>query len=152
MTDACAPKGMRFLSDFFTMGHADDKGDHLKAVLAHQSLVYVYPGGELQVEFVEQTDAYWLIAELPGLQQDDITVRVDGNRLSVLVEWPETTDVSGSPQINRPHRAFSCQFQLDELVDADSISMTYTDGVLSVCVPKLAASQAELWSHVMVAG
>ena len=100
---------------------------------------------------IEQTDAYWLIADLPGLQQDDITVRVDGNRLSILVEWPETTDISGSSQLVRPHRAFSGQFQLDELVDADAISMTYTEGVLSVCAPKLAAAQAELGAHVMVA-
>ena len=52
MIDAFEPKGMHFLSDFLAMGHADDEGNHLEAVLAHQSLVYVYPDGELQVEFV----------------------------------------------------------------------------------------------------
>ena len=151
MTYPYTSTGMRSLSDVFTMGYADDIGDHLEAVLAHQSLVYVYPDGELQVEFVEKPDAYWLMTELPGLQQDDITVRVDGDRLSVLVEWPETTDVSGSTPLIRPYRAFARQLQLDEPVDADAISMTYTEGVLAVCVPKRVSSQADLWSHVMVA-
>ncbi len=150
MTSVHAFKSLRSLSDSFTMWHSDGRGDHPEAILAHQSLACVYPHGEFQIEFVEKTDAYELIAELPGLQQDDITVRVDGDRLSILGEWPETTDIIGSSQLIRPYRAFSRQFQLDEPVEADAISMIYTDEVLTVYVPKLGASQAGLWSHVMV--
>jgi HSP20 family molecular chaperone IbpA len=38
---------------------------------------------------------------------------------------------------------FARQFRLEEPVEAETISTTYTDGLLAVCVPKLAQAQAE---------
>lgn len=150
MTSVHALENIHSLSDGFTTWYADDERAYPETILAHQSLAYVYPDGEVQVEFVEQANAYWLVAKLPGLQQDDMTIRVDDNQLSIFGEWPDITDVSDSPRLVRPHRTFARQFQLDEPVDADAISTTYQDEVLSVYVPKLAVSQAESWSHVMV--
>lgn len=135
-------KDLRSPRDFFTMWHSDENRDHPEAILVHQSLAYLYLGGEPQVEFVEKTDAYRLTAELPELQQDDITVRVEGDRLYVIVEWPETADMSASSQAIRPYRTFARRFQLDEPVEAEDLSMAYRDGVLTVYVPKLVSSQA----------
>ena len=136
MTQAYALNGMRSISDFEAMRQDGENG----AILTHQSVSHVYPAGELQMEFVEKTEAYWLIVELPDIQQDDITIRVDGNVLTILGEWPE--DASGSAQLVRPQRAFARQFKLEAPVQADAIMMTYSDGELIVCAPKLEAAPA----------
>ena len=151
MRSSFASKGMRSPSDFLDLWHVDDNADGLESPLAHHSLAYVYPGGEIQVEFVEKTDAYWLRAELPGLQQDDITVRVDGDRLSLHAEWAESAGMGASSPLHRPYRAFARQFKLEEPVEANDWSMTYTDEVLRVRVPKLAVWDTELWPPVMIA-
>ena len=143
MTQTYALKGMRSLGDFRTMwnqGNSPDRGD---SILAHQTMAHIYPEGELQVEFIEKADAYWLIAELPNIQQDDVTIHLNGEVLSIVGEWPEEATARDSAQLGRPYRMFARQFKLEEPVEAETISTTYTDGLLAVCVPKLASSQAE---------
>lgn len=142
MTRTYALQGMRSAGDFHTMWHHNDGMDHDESILVHQSVSHIYPEGELQVEFVEKTEAYWLIAALPGIQQDDITIQVDDDLLCILGEWPEEATACGSAQLVRPYRSFARQFRLDEPVDGDAISMTYADGVLAMCVPKLAPLEA----------
>ena len=136
MTQAYALNGMRSMGDFEAMWREEEKG----AILTHQSVSHTYPAGELQMEFVEKTEAYWLIIEMPEIQQDDITIRVDGDVLTIHGEWPETD--SGATQLARPQRAFARQFKLQAPVQADAITMTYTDGELIVCAPKLEAAPA----------
>jgi HSP20 family protein len=139
MTQAYALKGMRSLGDFRTRYDSADCDD---SILAHQTMAHIYPEGELQVEFIERTDAYWLIAELPNIQQDDVTIQVSGEVLSIVGEWPEEATACDSAQLVRPYRKFARQFRLAEPVEVEAISTTYTDGVLSVCVPKLARAKA----------
>ncbi|WP_179131615.1 Hsp20/alpha crystallin family protein [Candidatus Entotheonella palauensis] len=150
MTYAYALKGMRSLGDFHCMWYPNDSMNPHESVLAHQTVSHIYPEGELQVEFVEKTDAYWLIAELPDIQQDDITVGVEGDTLSLLGEWPEEAAANGSAQLVRPYRAFARKFQLDEPVEADAISMTYSEGILAVCVPKQVPSGVETHDYALV--
>jgi HSP20 family molecular chaperone IbpA len=150
MTQTYELKGMRSMGDFRTMWNQNDSMDRNDAILAHPTMAHIYPEGELQVEFVEKTDAYWLIAELPGIQQDDITIQVDGEILSIVGEWAEEAARRDSAHLIRPYRVFARQFRLGEPVETDTISMTYADGVLAVCVPKLARSQAGSTSHVLV--
>lgn len=152
MTQAYALKGMRSPGDFRTTQHQNNEEgtNHRASILAHKTLSHIYPEGEVQVEFVEKTGAYWLIAELPDIQQDDVTIQVDGQTLMLHCEWPEAGAVDDQAQFVRPYRAFARQFELDEPVEAEAISMTYTDGVLAVCVPKLAPSHEEPLTHLLV--
>jgi HSP20 family molecular chaperone IbpA len=150
MTQTYALKGMLSTGDFHTMWHHHNSMEQDESILVHQSVSHIYPEGELQVEFVEKIDAYWLIAELPDIRQDDITIQVNGDVLSILGEWPEEAVACSSVPCIRPYRSFARQFRLDEPVDDGAISMTYTDGVLAVCVPKLAPLQAALPAQVLV--
>ena len=150
MIQANVLKGMRSTGDFLTMWYDAENMDQQGAVLAHQTVSHIYPEGELQVEFVEKTDAYWLIAELPDIQRDDITIRVEGDMLSIHGEWPEATSDSGSVQVDRPRQAFARQFKLEEPVEADHISVTYADGELAVCVPKMVSATAESPAQMLV--
>jgi HSP20 family protein len=143
MIQAQALKGLRSLGDFRTMWNQGNSPDRDDSILAHQTIAHIYPEGELQVEFVEKADAYWLIAELPNIQQDDVTIQVNGEVLSIVGEWPEEATARDSAQLVRPYRMFARQFRLEEPVEAETISTTYTDGLLAVCVPKLAQAQAE---------
>lgn len=143
MTQTYALKGMRSLGDFRTMWNQGNNPGRDDSILAHQTMAHIYPEGDFQVEFVEKTDAYWLIAELPNIQQDDVTMQVNGDVLAIVGEWPEEATNRDSAQLIRPYRMFARQFRLEEPVEVEAISTTYTDGVLAVCVPKLAPSQAE---------
>ena len=143
MTQAYALRGMRSLGDFRTMWNQGNSAGCDASILAHQTMAHIYPEGELQVELIEKTDAYWLIAELPNIQQDDVTMQVSGAVLSIVGEWPEEATAHDSAQLVRPYRMFARQFRLEEPVAAETLSTTYTDGLLAVCVPKLAPSQVE---------
>ena len=150
MTPTYALKGMRSTGDFHTMWHHNDSKEHNESILVHQSVSHIYPEGELQVELVEKIDAYWLIAELPDIRQDDITIQVNGDVLSILGEWPEEAATGSAAPCIRPYRSFARQFRLDEPVDDGAVSMTYIDGVFAVCVPKLAPLQLALPAQVLV--
>ena len=143
MTQAYALNSMRSMGDFEAMRLDDERMARYHHVFAQQSMSEVYPAGELQVEFVEKTEAYWLIAKLPGIQQDDITIRVDGGVFTILGEWGERSeDDNGAGQRKRPQRAFARQFKLSAPVRADAITMAYIDGELTVCAPKLETAPA----------
>ena len=150
MTQTYGVQGMRSMSDFDTMWKQSDGMDQNDAILARRPMAHLYPEGELQVELVEKTDAYWLIAELPGMQQDDITIQVDGEILSIIGEWAQEATIGDSAQRMRPCRGFARRFRLDKPVETDTLSMTYADGVLTVCVPKLAPVQTGSLSHALV--
>jgi HSP20 family protein len=143
MTQAYALKGMRSLGDFRTMWNQGNSVGRDDSILAHQTMAHIYPEGELQVELIEKMDAYWFIADLPNIQQDDVTIQVSGEVLSIVGEWPEEATARDAAPLVRPYRMFARQFRLEEPVEAETISTTYTDGLLAVCVPKLAPSQAE---------
>jgi HSP20 family molecular chaperone IbpA len=47
------------------------------------------------------------------------------------------------PLQERSIRAFARRFGLEHPVDADAMTMTYTDGALAVCIPKTTGQPAE---------
>jgi HSP20 family molecular chaperone IbpA len=113
------------------------------SVLGHEPLSHLYGVDEPEVELVEKNDAYWLIAELAGMHQDDITVRVDANILTLQGEWPKAEPTQGGATLVRPCRSFARRFVLEEPVEPDAISVTYVDGALAVCIRKMVRSQTE---------
>jgi len=113
------------------------------AVLGHAPLSRFYALDEPEIELVEKNDAYWLIAELEGMHQDDITVRVDANILTLQGEWPEDASTQNDTTRVRSYRAFVRHFVLEDPVEPDTLSVTYVDGALAVCIRKMAHSQTE---------
>ncbi len=97
-----------------------------------------------RVDVQEKADSYRLEAELPGLTEKDFTVNVEHNLLTIASEQERTEEREENGYVIRERRAgaFRRSFTLPEEVDADRISATFKDGLLTLTVPKTAKVQA----------
>ena len=85
-----------------------------------------YRDGE---EFVVELD-------LPGVDAESIDVTVEKNVLSIHADRNRANGESVEMLIaERPHGTFSRQLFLGESLDADRLSASYADGVLTLRVP-----------------
>ena len=92
----------------------------------------------------EKADAYYLEAELPGLTEKDFTVNVEHNLLTISSQQEHSEEREENGYVIRERRsgAFRRPFALPEDVDADQISATFKNGLLTLTVPKTGKTQA----------
>ena len=97
-----------------------------------------------RVDVQEKADAYRLEAELPGLTEKDFTVNVEHNLLTISSQQEHSEEREENGYVIRERRsgAFRRSFALPEEVDADQISATFKDGLLTLTVPKTGKTQA----------
>jgi HSP20 family protein len=90
------------------------------------------------VDLVETVDAYLVMAELPGVDRDDLTISMhDDGRLTVAGMRRERVGEEYH-RVERGRGSFSRTFHLPIPVDADRITADLHDGVLTVTCPKAA--------------
>ncbi|MEA2062337.1 MAG: Hsp20/alpha crystallin family protein [Gemmatimonadota bacterium] len=93
----------------------------------------------LRVDLAEKEDHYVISAELPGVKNEDLSVTVENDLLTVSAEKrDEFEGKDGS--VFRRERTFgrvSRSFRLGNQVDVEKIDAEYKDGVLTVTLPKL---------------
>jgi len=83
-----------------------------------------------------------LIAEVPGLSKEDLSIRIQGNYLEL-----SGTRKSDSPEGYKTHRAerpaatFTRSFTLPAEIDTDRIEAVLTDGILNLVMPKAEAAK-----------
>ena len=93
------------------------------------------------VDMQENEDGYQLEAELPGLTEKDFEVKVEGNLLTLVSkEAEETSETKDDEYVvrERRHSSFTRSFVLPR--NADAIKATFENGMLSLAIPKSAAS------------
>jgi len=93
----------------------------------------------VRVDLEDKDDEFVLTAELPGFEKDDIDVRVTDRTLRLEAEHAEETEEEeeGEYVKRERHRASVARsISLPERVDADEISATFNNGVLTVRLPK----------------
>jgi HSP20 family protein len=96
-----------------------------------------------RVDILEKEDALVLRAELPGIEKDDLDVRVEDGVLILEGERKRERE-EGQHNVYRRERLygrFARSFRLPTTVDASKVAATYKDGVLEVSVPKLEAAK-----------
>jgi HSP20 family protein len=100
------------------------------------------------VDVRETEKAYILEMELPGFDEKDIEVHVDGGSLSIESRQEETGDEkkSGGTYILRERRinSFSRSFKLPENADSESISAAFKNGILTLEIQKRAEAQKRM--------
>jgi HSP20 family protein len=100
-----------------------------------------------QVDVLEHDQGFVLVADLPGMKQEDIDISVQNNLLTLrgkrLVEYATQNGQNGHgfQYTERASGTFCRRFPLGAAVDADHITGTYKAGVLEVHLPKTAAVQ-----------
>lgn len=101
--------------------------------------------GTPPVDFVERDADYEVTAELPGLDQKDVEVKIANGALVILgekkMEREETKE--GAFFSERRYGSFRRSFRLPENVDVDRIAAHFEKGVLKVTMPKSAQTMSE---------
>jgi HSP20 family protein len=95
---------------------------------------------------MEETDEEIIVtAEVPGLDKDQITVEVVGDRLMLRGERRRETEErkGGYFYSERSYGAFTRIIALPREVDAAKASGKYKDGLLRITLPKTARSKAK---------
>ena len=95
------------------------------------------------VDLIEHEKAFELTAELPGLDEKNIEVKVANGVLTIRGEKAEDKDEKNKDFHMRERRfgAFERAFRIPEIVDMDKIEATFKKGVLMVKMPKTAEAQ-----------
>jgi HSP20 family protein len=78
-------------------------------------------------------------AELPGLNQKDIEIMLDNNLLVIKGEKRQESEDKGRNfyRVERSYGKFQRSIALPEYVDAEKIEATFSNGVLTLTLPKL---------------
>src|SRR5262245_7501366 len=91
------------------------------------------------VDIFERQDNLVIRAEVPGIQKEDMDVRIENGVLTLHGERREEKDVKdvSTHLMERVYGSFTRSFSLPTTVDAAKVSAAYKDGVLEVTVPKV---------------
>jgi HSP20 family protein len=90
------------------------------------------------VDIVEEEDRFLIKADLPGMAENDIDVKVHDGVLVLSGKREETKEerTEGGFYSERRYGSFCRQFTLGSSVDAQKIEASYDKGVLTVSLPK----------------
>ena len=95
------------------------------------------------VDIYETPDMVVLLADLPGVQQKGLDVRVEGNTLIMTGTRHLEPDVAEENfhRMERGHGGFKRTFTLPATIQQDGIRAEHNDGVLRVTLPKSAGTR-----------
>lgn len=94
----------------------------------------------------EDATSYVVELELPGMSAEQVDVSAEKGVLTVSGERASSRsdEKNGEWRLTeRVHGAFQRSFRLPDEIDHDGITATYTNGVLTVTVPKAAVAKAK---------
>lgn len=112
--------------------------------LAHADASSDLPAGVFPPMNVSQDDNhYYLRAEIPGISLEDLSVSALRNRVTISGkrEIPKEQGAVSYHRQERPEGEFSRTITLPGEVDAEKVEARYSDGVLTVNLPKAEAAK-----------
>ena len=97
------------------------------------------------VDFVEKDGGYEITAELPGLDEKSVDVKLSNGVLSISGEKNEEKEEKkeGYYCSERRYGSFRRAFRVPEGVDAEKITADFEKGVLKIKLPKTPESKQE---------
>lgn len=98
---------------------------------------------QFRMDVSENEREYQVLAEMPGLKKEDISITINGNEVSVSAELKHEKDVKKDDTVLRAERYFGKMqraFTLGHEVDQANAQAKYTDGVLQLTLPKKTAA------------
>ncbi len=95
------------------------------------------------MDLVETEEDFVLKADLPGMTQDEVSIEVERDVLTISGERRTEHEAKkdGYYRIERSAGAFARSLTLPEGVDAERVTAGFADGVLEVHIPKPAQAQ-----------
>ena len=96
------------------------------------------------VDVVEHKDEYIVRLELPGVNKNDVKITVQNDVLTIRGEKRQGKESKDQnyQRLERAYGSFQRSFTLPSSVHSDKIDASYSDGILSIVLPK--AEEAKL--------
>ncbi|MCB0717515.1 MAG: Hsp20/alpha crystallin family protein [Bacteroidetes bacterium] len=96
-----------------------------------------------RVDLSESEEAYFIVMDVPGLSKQDINISLHDGTLSVAGERTLERKKEGVDfvRVERKSGNFFRSFSLPKAVNKDGILAEYTEGVLTITVPKAEESK-----------
>jgi HSP20 family protein len=95
-----------------------------------------------RMDVTEDADWFHIAVELPGMTEKDVEVALRDNVLWITGEKKMATEETGTPHyMERSYGSFRRCIPLDADVVTDKIAASFDKGVLTIDVPKTAASK-----------
>ena len=98
---------------------------------------------QLRMDVTENDNEYQVLAELPGVKKEEISITISGNQVAISAEVKHEEDVKNGGAVLRAERYYGKiqrSFALGQEVDEATAQAKYNDGVLELTLPKKAAA------------
>lgn len=89
-------------------------------------------------DVLEDKDSVKFLLELPGVTADDVKLSLENDVLTIRGEKKQQAE-EGTERVHRYERsygAFERSFALPSTIDAEKVTATFQNGILTVTVPK----------------
>ena len=92
-----------------------------------------------KVNVYEYDDKIGLVAEIPGLKKKQLNIEVEDGVLTISGDKHNILNEADAKILRRELKqsSFKRSFELGALLDGDNIPANFTDGILSISIPKL---------------
>jgi HSP20 family protein len=102
-----------------------------------------FSGNTLAFDVYDSDTAYTAVVALPGLDADQINVRLHDGSLTISAEMPQPQAPENAHPIlqERTFGQFSRTIALPQPVKADAVEAVYENGILTLTVPKAPEAQ-----------
>jgi HSP20 family protein len=101
---------------------------------------------QFRMDVSENDKEYQVLADLPGVKKEDISITISGNQVSVSAEVKHEKDVEKGETMLRGERYYGKiqrAFALGQEVDQATAQAKYNDGVLELTLPKKTVAAAK---------
>jgi len=101
---------------------------------------------QIRLDVSDADDAYTVKAEIPGVRKEDIHVEIEGPQVLITAEVKKDVDEKKAGRMLRSERSYgfaSRMFTLGSDLDRAKAVAKYTDGVLTLTLPKKTSALSE---------
>ena len=91
-----------------------------------------------KVDIIEKEKEFEINVDLPGFEEKDVTISLEGGVLKVVAERTEEKEEKDQKFLKRERLGtkYTRTFQVGDLIDDEQISAKMSNGVLSTILPK----------------
>jgi HSP20 family protein len=106
---------------------------------------------KFRMDVIENDREYQVLAELPGVKKEEISITISGNEVAVSAEVKHEKDIANGETVLRAERYYGKierAFSLGQEVDEATAQAKYNNGVLELTLPKkITAAARKLAVH-----
>jgi HSP20 family protein len=101
---------------------------------------------QFRMDVTENDKEYLVLAEMPGVKKEEISITINGNEVTVSAEVKHEKDIKNGETVLRSERYYGKiqrAFTLGQDVDEATAQAKYNDGVLELKLPKKTVAAAK---------